>query len=104
MYFVTIVMTVINQIASVVILNQIFPFDIRDYIRSVIIPCLVMSLLCPIPAFLVKCCMLSSIYRLALVIIVSLLACFVVFYFIVINSEERVMLKSYLFSKIKLSV
>ena len=102
-YFVTILMTIVNQIASVIILNKIFPFNILDYIRAVVFPCLIMSLLCPLPSFAIKYCMAPSLFRLALVTLTSLIVCFFVFYFFVINKDEREMLRSYLYSKLKRS-
>lgn len=90
-FVVSFVMTIINQIASVFIVRNIFPFSLRYYLRSIVIPCLVMTVCLPILPLLLRYTMNVGFARLVVVCVSDLLIAFLLFFYVVLAQSERKM-------------
>lgn len=99
-FIMTIVFSVINQIVCLYNTNRVFHFHFPDYLRSVVIPCLICTMLLPVLPFLVKNSMEPSIFRVILTCFVDLLVGVPLFYLILFNRNERTLLKEHVISKL----
>ena len=95
-FYVTIVITLINYIACLFITRTIFPFSLKEYSKKVIIPCLLSTVLIPlIPVFLVLV-LKTSLLRFILVCIVDVICSVIVIYCLVLDSAEKAILNAFL--------
>lgn len=94
-FIVTIVIMAVNQIVSLLVLHSIFKFNVIGYMRNVIFPCIILTILSSVIASYVNGVMDASIWRFVVVFIVNLFTIVFVFY-LTINSSEKAVLKSYL--------
>lgn len=98
-YWVTIIITAINQIFSLRILHNKFLFSYKIYLKKIIIPCLLLFIASPIlPSILSKCAE-TSIYRLIVVCISSCISVIVLGYFILLDKYEKGLVKGYILNK-----
>ena len=93
-YWVSLVMVVINQPVSMVLLKRVFNYSYRDYIKNVIVPCLSYAIpvfiLAAIPHYLLQ----QGFLRLVLVCVAEILVSAVLLYFVVLsNNEKQILLK-----------
>ena len=95
-YWVSLAISVINQVVCLFIVRSLFPFSIKQYLWSVIIPCAVYSLICPIAPLVPRYFMNESFGRLLVVVIVSVLSSSVITYFGILDNEERRLVKSFI--------
>lgn len=93
-YWITLLMIIINQIMCMRVLYGIFAFNIKEYIRKVIVPCLVFSLVLPCFPYLILCYMDSSIIRLGVICMSTLLIAGTLSYFVLLEEKERNILKN----------
>lgn len=100
-FIICIIVTIINQIACLYILNRIFTIDFIIYIKKTILPLLVVSLLTPVLGFMVTRSMQESFIRLFLVGVISVLSCFVLSFIIALQNNERQIIIKFLKEKIK---
>lgn len=102
-YIVLIVLTIINQIAAVCILKKTFvEFSYRDYIHSIIIPCLTYVVIVSIAPLCITYLMDVSVIRLITTVFFSLLISLLVGYYIVLNKKEREFFTNLIHSKLKI--
>ena len=94
-FYITIVVTIINQVACIYTLNTIFPIKLRVYISDVIVKCLIYTCLSFIIAYLIGNSMPASWLRLLLVCIGSLASAIFIPFF-VLNNEERELVKPFI--------
>lgn len=98
-FWVSLVVTALNYIVSVYILNRIIPFSIIDYLRRTIFPLILMSLLSiPIP-FSVKLVMGEGWWRLITIMLISMVSTIIFAYFMALDKEERLLINDFIKSK-----
>ena len=95
-YWVSLIITILNQVICLFIVRALFPFSIKVYLRTVIIPCAIYSLICPILPLIPFYLMEESFLRLVTVVIVSIITSCVLSYFGVMDANERRMVKSFI--------
>lgn len=82
--------TILNQPVSMYLLNKVFPFSYKDYIKQVIIPCFIVTILSPLlPLAVYYLIPSSSIIRVSIIVIASVISTAFVSYCFVMNNEER---------------
>lgn len=99
-YWVMIFSAIANLIAAIIILCQELPFiRIWEYCKIVILPCAFHTVLLLIPLIILYCCMATSFWRVAAIVICSCVSSLLFSYLIVLDKYEKEMLKM-LFKKI----
>lgn len=95
-FVITIIIMVINQVVSLQVLHSIFKLSVTKYIKEVVIPCIIITI---IPLFVVlstsNAIGSSSIWTFIVVTIVNLLAVGISFY-LTLNSAEKQIIQSYI--------
>lgn len=87
-YWVSLVLLAINQVACLYVLHGVFPFRYKDYLLQVVYPCFLITLIVPLPFFILKNFFEPSFLRLVISCVNSVIFTGSVFFF-VINEEER---------------
>ena len=96
----TIVFSILNQTVCLHELHKLYEYSSLSYLREVVLPCMLISLIVPVvPAVLHKT-MDSSILRLILESIASLFAGLGCVYFIILNNNERTRIRTIIRAKI----
>lgn len=95
-FIILILVNLINQPVSLFLLRKIFSYSYREYIKMVIIPCLLFSILTPIIPICTHLMMSESLIRLITVGIVSILSSVLVSYIFVLSDREKILLKDLL--------
>ena len=94
-FVVLLCLTIINIATSVIIMCQTFPtIKIGNYLTSVILPCLLFSVLVIVLPIALTFLMSASFLRLILLCVVSLISAVFVGYVIVMNKDEKALVKS----------
>ena len=88
-YVVSIVMTIINQGVCMLLLKKVFPYSIRDYLKEVIWPCFLVTVLATIFPLGLHFILPSSFLRLIIVAVVGVGGSAVISYYLVMNQTER---------------
>ena len=92
-FVILILVNAINQPISMVLLKRIFTYSFLEYINKVLWPCFLFSILTPILPFVVHCLMVESFSRLIIVVVISILVSIFVAYYVVLNADEKLLLK-----------
>lgn len=88
-YWVSLVITIINQAVCNVLLKKIFYYDLTDYLKKVIMPCITFLIVAPTLPIILICNIDSSFARLILTCLLSLSFSVVCGYFILLNKAEK---------------
>ena len=99
-FVITIFIMAINQIVCLWVLHSIFRFNVKEYIKTVILPCVIITII-PLSAVSYLCnIMPSTALRFVFIAIVNLLMIAILFY-LTMNSSEKNTIKMYI-NKFKL--
>lgn len=97
-FWVTLSITIINQPVSMMILHRQFPFSYLEYIKAVIFPCVLLSVLIPIlPAF-VHFIVSEGFVRFALVCFITVISSCVIIFYLFLDDSERLRIRQYIFN------
>lgn len=99
-YWITVLITVINQACALIILYNVFKYDFKQYLIDVISPCVIIMVIAPIIPWFV-CQMFETSFMRFLV--VCLLSCFMMTllsYFFLLNKIEKKWFKDFVKHKI----
>lgn len=96
----TIVISVINQIICLIMTRKVFNLNLINYIKSVILPCIIFLIAIPIIPYLVHGCMKMSLSRLIVTIICDVAIAIPLCYFLGINKQERKTIKNIIVNKV----
>lgn len=95
-YFVSLGMMIINQIVCMILLKKVFPYDITDYLKRVILPCIIVTLTSTILPVALHYLLLPSFWRMCVVAIVGV-GCTILFsYILALNGYEKKMIKTFI--------
>ena len=100
-FVVSFLMTILNQPVSMVLLHRHYSYSYRDYLKQIVWPCCLFSLLAPLLPMVVVRTMDSSFLRLMVSCLVSGVSSLSLIYIVVLNSSERQMLGSLVLSRLK---
>lgn len=99
-YYATIIIYLVNQIAAMVILREIFPYSLCGYVRTTIVPCFIFAVLMPILPYLYSAYFLPSIGQLVVLCAMSVIVAAPLAYFIILDQAERKKIKLYIRQKL----
>lgn len=88
-FIATIVFSIINQIICIILLNELFPFGIKDYIKDVILPCFFLMICIPIMPLLVHYILSEGFIRFVIVGLVDVLLGITLTFILVFNKKEK---------------
>lgn len=93
-YIALLILTIINQLGSIILLQQIFPYiRINEYFKQLIYPLFIYTICMMVLPLIINSLMSYSIWRLLLVSITSFMSSFCFGYFIVLNKSEKIMIQ-----------
>ena len=95
-YWVSLIVSIINQVVCLFVVRAIFPFSIREYLRKVILPCVFFTILCPILPYLLYYFMPESFVRLLLVSLVTAIVAVSIVFVFILDEQERSVIKSFI--------
>lgn len=88
-FVVGIIISIISQIACVLIVKHYFKFSVRDYLVEVIFPCIIVTILSPLIPLIFYYTMDSSIIRTVTILFTSVLSSMVSTFLFAMNKPER---------------
>jgi hypothetical protein len=91
-YIVCLTMTVVNQAVCLLLLKRIFPYSIREYLKNVIWPCAIVTIVATIFPVIIVILMKTSLVRMLLVAFVGVMSTAVSSYFLVLDQSEKSMI------------
>lgn len=94
-FVVSLIITAINLVASLMVVHTILPFRYRDYIRKVLLPCGLLTLLVPILPLIVFWLLPSSIWRVLLVCMMDIVCVIVFGYLLALEPAEKIVIQSF---------
>ena len=100
-YIVSLCITCINQMVCLLILKHEFPYSIRDYLKSIILPCFLVSLASIIIPIALHYTMASSFIRLVLVAITGVGGVILFAYYFALNAYEKGMVNDFVKKTLK---
>ena len=95
-YIVSLVMTVINQIVCMILLKKIFIYSILDYLKKVIWPCVIVTIIASILPMVIHLSMPSSFLRLVFVAVVGVVGTAISSYYMVMDQSEKAMIVEFI--------
>ena len=95
-YWVSLVLTIINQIACNIILKNIFPYSLIKYFKLVILPCISFLILPPIIPYIIQCNFKDSFPRFLFVSFIYIIISISFSYIILLNKSERKILHGFI--------
>lgn len=95
-YWVTLGVVIINQAMCMRVLHSLFEYSYKAYCTGIILPCVVYAVILPIIPYLLMYVMDSSIYRLLVICVTTLLFSLLTSYILVLSTEEKQMFKQLL--------
>lgn len=100
-FLITIVVSIINQVIAIYVMNKVFPFDISDYIKTIILPCCLLTLFVPLLPYVICCFIDDSFLRLILLCISSIVATISSLYLFFLSESEKQLAKTFLLKLIR---
>lgn len=100
-YIVSLCLICINQVIGLLLLKQVFPYSIKEYLKSVILPCFLVSIVAIIVPIVLHYFISPSFLRLILVIISGMGGVILSSYLVALNAYERAMVIGFVEKKIK---
>ena len=95
-YITSLLISMLNQIVCNIYLKKIFPYSLLEYVRNVILPCSIFTVLAPILPLLIIHSIPSSFARLLIVACLSVIASCIVAYIVVLNQSEKMLLLNFI--------
>ena len=102
-FWITIAISIINQPVSMIILHKNFSYSYKLYIKKVIMPCLLLTLLVPIVPIIIHFLMSESIVKIMTVVVSSLLYSVVITYCVILDNYEKEIVLKYIKNHLGLS-
>lgn len=93
-FTIAILMSIITQIACVLVVRHYFDFGVRNYVKSVILPCIIVTVLSPVLPLLIHCYFEESFFRLLGVVAISIASVTLLIYLLALDSKEKELVNS----------
>lgn len=94
-FYAMIFTSIIAQPISLVLLHKVFDYSYKDYLRTVIMPCLKLTMLSPIFPLILYFLIPESLIRFFITTITSLIGCSLIAYFFILEKTEKELLKGF---------
>lgn len=101
-FIITIIFSIFNQITCLILLNKLFPFGLKTYIRQVCLPCFIVALIIPIFPCIISNCINDGFLRLLFVILSDIIIGIPVIYYSILSIDERESISRYIKNSIKI--
>ena len=88
-YLIDTVMSVVLFVVSLLVFRTIFPLDMGEYLRKVILPCALLALVLPVALYLPIRILPAGLWRFLLVCALSVVVSAAVSYAFVLNGDEK---------------
>lgn len=95
-YWISLFITIINQIVCLVLLKRVFNYSYKEYLLRVIMPCCVFLILAIITPFLITRFVGQSYVRLFVNSLVSLITSIAIAYVVMLEPSEKILVKTFL--------
>lgn len=99
-FVITIIFSMVNQIGCLICMKKVFAYSLRSYLKSVVIPLAVITILLPIVPYLISVYMSTSLLRLLLICISDVVLAFCLIWGFGLNEKEKLLVKEFIFIKI----
>ena len=99
-YWVSLIIQFLNQIACMIIVREVFPYSIKKYFLKVIIPCITITIIVPLFSLFFKNFMNESFLRLVVMCLISILMTSYISY-LFMNKNEKEILNISFINKLK---
>lgn len=100
-YIVSLIVTILNLIASIIVVHRLFPFSYLQYFREVIIPCGIVTILSPVLPILISKTLTVSFVRLITICFIDVVTILVLTYLLVLTKAEKNVFNSYIIRVLK---
>ena len=95
-FIISLVLTILNIICCLFVVRSVFDFSLRTYLKSVIMPCIIFSLLLPIIPAVIYGLMDSSFVRFSVIVLSDILAAVFIMYYIILDKSEKSIVQSFI--------
>ena len=95
-FIISLIMTAINQYVCMILLKRIFQYNIIDYCKKVLIPCMVFSIIVLCVSSIPVLLMYTSLLRFVTVAILSLMTSCIVAYCLIFTKQEQSIIISFI--------
>ena len=99
-YWISLFVQIINQVACLRVLQDVFPISFSQYAKLVVSPIVVVSACVIIPDYGLTCVMEDSLFRLLLISLMSLMLT-LLFTYMTLTSQEKVIVQNMVNNKLK---
>ena len=76
-------------IVDLILLKRIYPLDLCDYAKKVVLPSLIIFVIAPVPPYVLMKILPPTFFRIVIMAIVSVIICLILGYYILLNNSER---------------
>lgn len=94
-FLLTIIVSILCQIACLIVMHDVFQYSYKEYIHKTIMPCVAMTILVPPLPFAITSLMHDSLLRLLLVSLTSLIVTVILSYYAFLNVAEKNLVHQY---------
>lgn len=95
-YWVSLIISIFNQLVCNLLLKQIYSYSLMDYCRNVVLPCMIYSIIVPAILYFTVNFLPSSLFRLLLTVTLSIVMTVFVSYLLVLDKSEKNFLLYYI--------
>lgn len=101
-YWVTIILVIINQVACLYALSKVFHYSIIEYFRNAIMPCVIVTLTSVwAPWLVMRLASISSIVEVFIIAFTSIISVIASSYYLALKQGERKLIKNWIINRIK---
>lgn len=95
-FLITIVVSILNQAVCLIAMHSVFKYSYRKYARQIVLPCIILTLLVPLIPYLLVTVMKTSVWRILIVGLTSVVMTISLLYFFFLTPTEKLMAKGYI--------
>ena len=88
-YVAFIFVSLLLWIVDLILLKRIYPLDLCDYAKKVVLPSLIIFVIAPVPPYVLMKILPPTFFRIVIMAIVSVIICLILGYYILLNNSER---------------
>lgn len=99
-FVLTIIFTIINQIICLYLLHSLFEFSYLEYLKQIILPCFLISIVLPVLPMVIRINMNESFVRFLSIGFSDIVLALPLIYFIILNKSEKSFVIQYINKKI----
>ena len=100
-YVAFIFVSLLLWIVDLILLKKVYPFNLCDYAKKVLLPCLIIVIIAPIVPYALINILPPTLLRIMIIAMVSVIICLILGYCILLNSSERRFVRGFIKNKFK---